>query len=175
MIKKPISQTFCVFKEIEIDSIDLKKPDFKSKSGSVYFYTNEGVYRLSGHWGRASRSKWYLTPLDGNSENKTKLGFANWNDFHEDNNYEDLYFIEVDFENESARYNHKNNLTENKTAILRTSAQTMKIIKQVRSLFENDKWTKYYDIENLKQKVINELVHNNKSLTEIKLSLLTTV
>ena len=42
---------------------------------SIYWQTDEGVYRLSFHWGEVGKSQWTLDDPD------YILGYANWNDF----------------------------------------------------------------------------------------------
>ena len=51
--------TFCEFKEITNFKIP-ENINFSSKSDSTYFYTNEGVYRKSNHWGRVANCRWKL-------------------------------------------------------------------------------------------------------------------
>jgi hypothetical protein len=64
------------------------KPDFKDKKGDYYWYTNEGVYRLSNHWTSAGSCVWLLkgqTNLEFyehyENEKYDKLGFCFWDDF----------------------------------------------------------------------------------------------
>jgi hypothetical protein len=62
------------------------QPDFVSESGSAYWYTNQGVYRASNHWGNVASCDW---GLDGVCEANTPCvvlpfeicGFALWSDF----------------------------------------------------------------------------------------------
>lgn len=50
--------TAAIFEQAERPSAD---PDYVSASGSTYWYTAEGVYRLSNHWGHGIKSCiWYL-------------------------------------------------------------------------------------------------------------------
>jgi hypothetical protein len=63
-------------------------PDYTSNSGSSYWYTDEGVVRVSDHWIGAASCRW---TLDGITENETGLaidkreaavaGFCRWADF----------------------------------------------------------------------------------------------
>ena len=57
---KSFKNTFCVFDEKEINEIENLELSFKSASGSSYFYTEMGMYRLSNHWGKLANSKWRL-------------------------------------------------------------------------------------------------------------------
>lgn len=161
--------TFCIFHEADLSAIAERKPNYKSKSGSSYYFTDDGVYRLSNHWGRAANCKWRLQS-DAKSGNRTKLGFALWSSFHRDNDVEKLYFIQVDFEKQSVHFEHKDS-GNHQNESLRTAAETTKRIRQIRNLLENDAWTKYYPQENpesLLRKTIDELIHTDKTLQQIK-------
>jgi hypothetical protein len=166
--------TFCVFQEIELKAIEKMPIQFESKAGSRYYYTESGMYRLSNHWGRLAHSKWRLEPMEPETTSKTKLGFASWNDFYPDNTEEELYYLEVNYSKNTVNYQHKNNPNYDKKAILRTSFETTKKIKQIRNLFTLTSWAKYFeyqDLDVLRQKIINELIFTNKSLDEIKRAL----
>ena len=62
------------------------KPDFVSESGSTYWYTPQGVFRASNHWGNVASCDW---GLEGVCEPNTPCvvlhdvvcGFALWSDF----------------------------------------------------------------------------------------------
>lgn len=165
--RNPIKNTFCIFYEVDMDILKDKTPDYISKSKSVYFYSDEGVYRISNHWGRAANSKWRLEPLVNNAS-KSKAGFAKWGDFHRDNDIEKLYFIEADYVKNSVTYNHKNNKRADSKAVLRTAPETTKIIKQIRNLMADDKWTRYFETEDIVQKVIDGLITSDKNLLQVK-------
>lgn len=163
--------TFCVFQEVLSDKIENLKVQYDSKSGSKYFYTEEGLYRLSNHWGRLANSKWRLEPMEPETASKTKLGFAAWNEFYPDNAEEELYYLEANYIKNTVNYQHKNNPNYDKKAILRTSFETTKKIKQIRNLFNLTSWAKYFeydDLDVLRQEIINELIFTNKTLDEIK-------
>jgi hypothetical protein len=163
--------TFCVFNELPLDAIEGLTIQYKSKAGSSYFYTKEGMYRLSNHWGRLANSKWRLEPMQETSLSKQKLGFALWTSFYPDNAEDKLYYLEANFDTKTVQYQHKNNLSYDQKAVLRTSFETAKRIKQVRNLFELTSWAKYFeydDLDNLRMKIINGLIYTNKSLEEIK-------
>ncbi|HPJ11647.1 MAG TPA: hypothetical protein PLS51_13520, partial [Flavobacterium sp.] len=163
--------TFCIFKEVPLRETENREPDFKSKSGSAYYFTQTGVYRLSNHWSRVANCRWRL---EGNPQNlaRTKLGFALWSAFHQDNETDKLYFITVDFANHSVDYEHKENAL-NGNAILRTAADTAKIVKQIRSLLQTDSWAKYKEgkIEDLRKAIVERLITTNLPLAEIKRNL----
>jgi len=75
---------------VPVDSRPERRPDYSSKNrkGRVhnsYFYTSEGLYRVSDHWGRVAQCEWKLqgvveevdecTVGDGNL-----IGFISWKD-----------------------------------------------------------------------------------------------
>lgn len=163
--------TFCIFKQVELSEIENLKMNFKSKSGSNYYFTNDGVYRLSNHWSRVANCRWRLNNynINNKNQNRTKLGFANWTDFYEDNDFEKLYFIEI-FDDYAINYFHKNCSNYKPKFQLRTATETAKIVKQIRNLLENDSWAKYINgnIDDLRKQIITELITTNKSLLEIK-------
>lgn len=163
--------TFCVFHEEPLDSINGLELQYDSKSGSKYYYTKAGMYRLSNHWGRLANSKWRLEPLEPETESKTKLGFAPWTTFYTDNAVEELYYLEANYIKNTVNYQHKNNPKYDKKALLRTSFETTKRIKQIRNLLNLTSWAKYFDYDDLdvlRQQIINELIFTNKTLEEIK-------
>ena len=167
--------TFCVFQEVDYDVIKDRKLDFKSKSGSQYYFTTEGVYRYSDHWGRAANCKWRLESKNEKTANRNRVGYANWTDFYQDNDTENIYFASVDFTNKTAAYAHMSLGVFPVNALLRTASETTKVIKQIRKLFENDAWAKYYetnDVASLRNEIINKLITTNKSVQQIKSELL---
>jgi hypothetical protein len=172
---KSFKNTFCVFQELPLDSLEGLKVQYESKSGSSYYYTKVGMYRLSNHWGRLANSKWRLEPMEPESESKTKLGFAPWTRFYPDNAVEELYYLEMNYSNKTVNYQHKNNPDYNGKAILRTSFETTKKIKQIRNLLNLTSWAKYYEYEDLdvlRKEIIEQLIFTNKTLEEIKRELI---
>jgi hypothetical protein len=163
--------TFCVFKEVNLSEIENIECDYKSKSGSSYYYNKLGMYRLSNHWGRLANSKWRLEPLEIETTSKIKLGFALWTHFYPDNATEKLYYIETNFITNTVNYQHKNNPEYDKKAVLRTSLETTKRIKQIRNLLNLTSWAKHFEYEDLavlRKSIITELMFTNKTLEEIK-------
>jgi hypothetical protein len=168
---KSFKNTFCVFHEVLPVVIEGMSVQYDSKSGSKYYYSKEGMYRLSNHWGRLANSKWRLEPLEPETHFKFKIGFASWSEFYPDNAEEELYYLEANFEKRTVNYQHRNNPKYDSKAILRTSFDTAKKIKQIRNLFELTSWSKYFDyddIDALRKEIINELIFTNKTLEEIK-------
>lgn len=168
---KSFKNTFCVFHEVLPEKIKGMSVQYDSPSGSKYFYTKDGMFRLSNHWGRLANSKWRLEPMTPETESKYKIGFASWNEFYPDNAEQELYYLDVNFDKNCVNYQHRKNPSFDGKAILRTSFATAKRIKQIRNLFELTSWAKYFDyddIDELRKEIINELVFTNKSLDEIK-------
>jgi len=162
--------TFCVYLEVKIESLINLKPNYISKSGSSYYFTEQGVYRHSNHWGRAANCKWRLVS-NGISKDRSKVGYANWSDFYPDIDIEKLYFIEVDYSSQSVYFNHFKSNSYTSDKLLRTSAETAKIIKQIRILFEETAWAKYLkanSIDVLRKEIIEQLMTTTRSLQEIK-------
>jgi hypothetical protein len=160
-----------VFQEMPINEIEGLLVQYASKSGSSYYYTKVGMYRLSNHWGRLANSKWRLEPLEPESESKFKLGFAPWTSFYPDNALDELYYIEMNYVKNTVNYQHRNNPDYDKKAILRTSFETTKKIKQIRNLLNLTSWAKYFeydDLNLLRKEIIDELIFTNKTLEEIK-------
>lgn len=176
---KSFKNTFCVFQEVLPEKIQDLKVQYDSKSGSQYFYTKEGMFRLSNHWGRLANSKWRLEPMeqDGaetSNDSKFKIGYASWDSFYPDNSEEELYYLEADYIKKTVNYQHKNNPNYDSKPILRTSFETTKKIKQIRNLLTLTSWAKYFeydDIEQLRKIIIEQLIDTNKTLDEIKRAL----
>ncbi|MEB3800381.1 hypothetical protein INQ45_04605 [Flavobacterium columnare] len=164
-----LKKTFCVFTEVPHSSVSCLTPDFISKSGSKYFYIEKGIYRLSNHWGRFANSKWRL--IDQELEpSKYKLGFATWDSFFPDNEIEKLYYIDWDLIRNEIHYLHKQTKDYNGCAILRTSKETQKRLKNARNILNLTNWAKYFDddITILREKIIHDLIYTELTLDEIK-------
>jgi hypothetical protein len=160
-----------VFQEVLINEIDGVAAQYESKSGSSYYYSEMGMYRLSNHWGRLANSKWRLEALEPESESKFKLGFASWTSFYPDNALDELYYIEMNHIKKTVNYQHKYNPDYDGKAILRNSFETTKRIKQIRNLLNLTSWAKYFEYENiddLRNEIITELIFTKKVLEEIK-------
>ena len=158
--------TFCEFKEVTNFTFP-ENTNYKSKSQSTYFYTTEGVYRKSNHWGRVANCKWKLITNHTYKNQKMVIGFAKWTDFYPINSLEKNYFIEVDFNKKVANLQPKK---ENTTNYLFTFFEGTKKIKQIKQLFKDDKWATYYTcpVVTLRQNIIAEFINSKKTLQEIK-------
>ena len=164
--------TFCVFHEVLPDAVEGLKVQFESKAGSSYYYTLEGMYRVSNHWGRLANSKWRLVAMEPETNSKYKIGFAKWDCFYPDNAIEKLYYLEMDYDRNTVNYQHKNNPEYNQKALLRNSLETTKRIKQIRNLIQLTSWAKHFDCDDislLRFLIIEELINTNTSLEEIKI------
>lgn len=80
-----------------------RSPSFVSKSGSEYWYTDDGVIRRSNHWGTGIASCDWLLGADGCSSWDTtaprniRSGFCRFTDFHPNGFYEVVvYGVEKD-------------------------------------------------------------------------------
>src|SRR5690606_24141791 len=101
--------TFCDFIEVFPDSINELKLAYTSKSGSSYYFTEEGVFRVSNHWGRAANCRWRLISNEEKVNQYQRVGFAKWTDFFPNNETERLFYIEINWEDKSVTFQHKSN------------------------------------------------------------------
>ncbi|MFN7045056.1 MAG: hypothetical protein ACK4M1_07650 [Flavobacterium sp.] len=167
--------TFCEFIEVDAAAIPNIDWHYKSKSGSGYCFTEEGVYRVSNHWGRAANCRWRLISEIKNPNQKERIGYAKWIDFYPNNETENLFYVEVNFETKEATFKHKNNPNYEGKAVLRNASETAKVIRQIKEILESDTWAKYLDfddLEQLRKEIITKLIQTSFSFAEIKRSLL---
>ncbi|MCG2612336.1 hypothetical protein LZZ90_12545 [Flavobacterium sp. SM15] len=163
--------TFCVFKEVDELKIEALKPNHNSKSGSVYYFTEEGVYRVSNHWGRAANCRWRLDSDSKNVNQRTKVGYANWTDFYPNNEQENLFYIEVNWQINEVSFQHKNNPKYQGKEMLRNASETSKVIKTINELLTTDNWAKYLDFDDLdvlRKEIVTLLITTSKTFLEIK-------
>lgn len=165
--------TYCVFKMVHAQVLKDKEPQYISRSGSKYFYTDEGVYRSSSHWGKAASCKWRLQTVATDFRNGAKVGFAEWTSFYKDNEIERLYFIKKSEYTHKYEYFHKEEPSYESTYIVRTAGDTRKVLRQLKSITTETKWAKYIlhdDLEELRAFLVNGLITSNKTLQELKRS-----
>ena len=165
--------TFCVFKEVSLHDISHLQPNYSSKSGSAYYFTEEGLFRVSNHWGRAANCRWKLdsSTIAISKNNVYKVGYAKWADFYPNNEQENLFYIEVDFEAKSIDFQHRNNPNYDGISCCRNASETAKRIKICKEVLQDDKWSNYLTyiyLEELRHKIINELLTTNNSFIDIK-------
>ena len=167
--------TFCEFIEVDVATIPNIDWHYKSKSGSGYCFTEEGVYRISNHWGRAANCRWRLISETKNPNQKERIGYAKWTDFYPNNETENFFYIEGNFETKEVTFQHKNNPKYDKKAVLRNASETAKVIRQIKEILESDAWAKYLDyddLEVLRKEICLKLIKIPISFAEIKRSLL---
>ena len=170
--------TFCVFKEVPFAEISNIIIHHISNSGSRYSFREDGVYRISNHWGRAANCRWRLIPLTKSPQQKERVGFAKWIDFYPNNEIEKLFYIEVDFENNNIIFQHKNSPNYDGKLVLRNASETAKVIRQIKEIIETTAWANYYDIENItviRKKIVESLLRTDLSLAQIKRNLFSIV
>lgn len=163
--------TFCNFKEVSNDVILRLKLNYRSKSGSDYYFTENGVYRVSNHWGRAANCRWRLLSNKKKVNQYKRIGYANWTDFYPNNETEKLFYVAVNWENKTVTFQHKNNPNFKEKYYLRTAKEVAKVVKDCKTILESDTWAKYMnctDLEKTREEIINELICTNKTLIEVK-------
>ncbi|WP_313806950.1 hypothetical protein [Flavobacterium sp.] len=163
--------TFCVFKEVSATEIESLKPNHTSKSGSSYYFTEEGVYRVSNHWGRAANCRWRLASDDKAVNQRTKIGYANWTDFHPNNEQENLFYIEWNKTTNEVTFQHKNNPKYQGKEMLRNASATSKTIKTIHEILSTESWAKHltFDtMEELRKDIVEQLITTHESFIDIK-------
>jgi hypothetical protein len=163
------SHTFCEFQKVKSSFFSENKFHFKSKAGSQYFYTDDGVYRYSNHWGRVANCRWRLLSDEKIKNQYFYIGFAKWTRFYSLNETERQFYISVDFDSKIVDFHHKET---NKKAFLFFAEVAQKKVIQIRKLFIEDKWANYFeeDIDILRKSIITEYINSNKTLQELKLA-----
>lgn len=161
--------TFCYFQQVK----DVEFPEntnYKSKSDSYYYYTKEGVYRKSNHWGRVANCRWKIITTNNYKNQKTVVGFAKWSDFYPIHSLEKSFYIEVNFQEKTATIKPNDNQVNNH---LFSYLEVQKRIKKINHLLKSDKWAKYFDvnINTLRKEIIQEYISSYKTLATIKSSL----
>jgi hypothetical protein len=167
--------TFCEFQQVD-DFAFREKENYKSKSESSYYYTENGVYRKSNHWGRVANCRWKIATNESYKNQQIVIGFAKWLDFYPTNTTEKIFFINVNFKEKTANLQTKVTERDKKEAFenhLFTFTEAQKRIKQITHLFKDTHWTKHFDlkIEELLFQIISKFITSNKTLQEIKRSL----
>ncbi|UVD79551.1 hypothetical protein NWE55_15720 [Myroides albus] len=165
--------TFCDWVEIPLDFIKDREPNYKSKAGSQYFFDDEGVARLSNHWGRAANCRWRITGDNKVNNQGLVLAYAKWTDFFPNNEDEKLYVIIVKVKQKSVTFTHKESL-KSSGMIVRTAKETAKRISKIKEVLETDHWFKYIegvDLEVARELIVEQLVSTEKDFQFIKRSL----
>ena len=165
------SHTFCIWKEVAVTEIQELKLHFKSKHDSHYYFTNDGVYRFSDHWGRVANCHWRLIPLSNYKNQKATVGYTKWTDFYTNDDTSKLFFIKVNFETQEVNFYHKLVSDYDEKFALRIANETAKTIKTIKQILTQTAWAKYLnyeDLEGLRKGIIEELLYSEKRLLEIK-------
>lgn len=165
------SHTFCIWKEVPVTEIQELKLHFKSKHDSQYYFTTDGVYRLSDHWGRVANCHWRLIPLTDFKNQRNTVAYANYSDFYANDDSAKLFFIKVNVENHEVNFYHKDTAPITENVVLRNAKDTAKIIRTIKEVLTETDWAKYLnyaDLEVLRNEVVQDLVYSTKSFLEIK-------
>ena len=167
--------TFCIFSEVKDKDIESLQANYKSKSGSSYYFTEEGLYRVSNHWGRAANCRWKLVTnskaITSSKSNANKIGYARWTDFYPNSENENIFYIEVDFDTKTVDFHHKLNPLFDGKYMCRNASETAKRVKICKEVLLEEKWASYLifnSIESIRMEIINELLTTNQSFIEIK-------
>lgn len=166
--------TYCEFEQVGDDFFSNNKPHFTSKSGSNYFYTEEGVYRYSNHWGRVANCRWKISGIEDYKNQNYYVGYSNWLNFYPLNNFEKAFYIEQDPKNDIPKiYRIKEGSSS--TSYLMTLEFAQKRLKQIKTLFKNYKWAMYYNesFDIVRSKLVAKLINSDKPLQELKQQLKT--
>ena len=133
----------------------------------MYYFTEEGVFRKSNHWGRVASYRWRLNTKSVYKNQQTILAFAKWEDFYHLNEKEKLFFISINFETKKINIKVQNS---DKAIFLFTLGDAQRREKEIKHIFKEVKWAKYFDesIEKLRYKIIMKLINSNLSLQQIK-------
>lgn len=162
--------TFCLFQQVDFSVLADVKLGYKSNSGSEYYFTEIGVYRKSNHWGRAANCRWRLL-VNSEYKNQTEIvGFACWTDFYPNNETEKLFYIELNEATNEVNFNHKNHPNYNHQ-VVRNASETAKRIKEIKEVLLSNSWAKYLifdDFEEIKSKMLSELVNTNESFVNLR-------
>jgi hypothetical protein len=109
-----------------------------------------------------------LIPNATYKNQQTVLGFAKWEDFYPLNETEKIFYILVNFETKKAIIKAKQ---AEETAFLFTLSGAQEREKQIKKLYKEEKWALYFNqsIEELRIKIISELINSDMTLQQIKL------
>lgn len=157
--------TYCEFKTTEFNFSEVK--NYTSKSGSVYHYTEKGVYRYSNHWGRVANCRWKLTNVEQYKNQNWYVGYADWTDFYDLQSLEKICYLKVDIDKQKVFICLDN--TENH--FLFSIQEAMRRKKEIMHFFNHAKWLKYVETDNinvLKKQILKELAGSNKKMKDIK-------
>lgn len=164
--------TYCEFEQVNDDFFLNNKPQYISKSGSSYFYTEEGVYRYSNHWGRVANCRWKISGIENYKNQSNYVGYSSWLNFYPLSNFDKAFYLKQDSENDLPKiYRIKEDSSLG--SYLMTLEFAQKRLKQIKALFKDYKWAQYYsqDIEIVRKELISKLINSEESLQKLKHSL----
>lgn len=163
--------TYCEFEHRLLDGLELKT-HFKSKSGSSYFYTEDGVYRYSNHWGRVANCRWKIKGIETYQQQKYYVGFALWKDFFPLNSVDKVFYITVDLLRKKVQINKVSESVKTENYLYTIHAAFTKK-KEIETVFKDVKWMQYYEVDTsvLQQQIIDKILNSSKTLQEVKLEL----
>ena len=146
--------TYCEFEMKKFAFFKEKSAHFQSKSGSYYYYTAEGVFRYSNHWGRVANCRWKIQGIENYKNQEYYVGFAKWEDFYPLNNSDKVFYLEVDFLEKQAKIKRLKN-EKSDDCFLMTSEFAYQRLKQIQTLFKEYKWATYFeeDIDVLRKRL----------------------
>ncbi len=164
--------TYCEFKKVEIDFFSKCEYHYKSKSGSLYFYTEEGVYRYSNHWGRVANCRWKISGIEAYKNQIYYVGYSNWIEFYPLNNSEKVHYVKTNVETEDLKIQKATGKNDT-THFLMTLDFALLRLNQIKKLNKDFKWATYYNenIEVLRNKLIDKLINSDETLQVLKQSL----
>lgn len=152
-----------------MDSLPKASPDYTSASGSSYYFTEEGVFRVATHWGRAANCRWRLLANVPYQNQQEACGYARWIDFQPNNEQDKLFYIAIDWVQQTATYYHKNDSTY-AGQLCRTANETAKRIQKINQVLQHEDWKKYcnvYDYDLAKQLLLERLMDSNLTVYQI--------
>ena len=165
--------TFCNWEEVDASVVANREGNYKSSSGSVYYFDEVGVVRFSNHWGRAANCRWRLQ-TKANKQQGYHYGYARWVDFFPTNDTDKLYAIVIDEKTQDVTFQHKACLKDMNT-VLRNALETAKRIQKIKQIIESDSWYKYMDhleIEEARLFLVQKLQCSNNDFQKIRRELL---
>lgn len=164
--------TYCEFEMVGDDLFLDNKEHFKSKSGSLYYYTKAGIYRYSNHWGRVANCRWKISGIENYKNQNRYVGYANWSDFFPLNSFDKAFYLDVNTQNGKTKIYRIKDSTSTKHFLM-TLALAQKRLKEIKMLFKNDRWAMYFseNVEMVRSKLITKLINSDKPLQALKQSL----
>lgn len=162
--------TYCEFESKTLTFFEGKSAHYQSKSGSLYFYTKEGVHRYSNHWGRVANCRWKIKGIESYKSQDYYVGFANWSDFYALNNNDKVFYLKVNYTTKQAKIERLSKEVATNDCFLMTSEFAHQRLKQVQNLFKEYKWAVYFeqDIEELRKLLITNLITSTKTIQQLK-------